>query len=220
MSNNTTFLTDKLYQYLQTNSLRELPILEELQSVTAKLPTSNMQIAPEQGQFMALLMRLMHARKTLEIGVYTGYSSLSVALALPEDGKIIACDINEEWTQIAREFWQKAGVSHKIELYLGPATTTLDKLIVDGEAESFDFAFIDADKAQYETYYEKSLILLRKGGLIAIDNVLWDGEVANSENHEQGTEAIRKINTKLLHDKRVDISMVPIGDGLTLALKK
>ena len=155
------------------------------------LPTSTMQIAPEQGQFMSLLMRLMRARKTLEIGVYTGYSSDQFsALALPEDGKIIACDINEEWTQIASEFWQKAGVSHKIELHLDPAATTLDKLIADGEAASFDFAFIDADKAQYETYYEKSLLLVRSGGLIAIDNVLWGGAVADSKNHEQSTEAI------------------------------
>lgn len=219
MSKRTTFLNEELYQYLLQNSLREHPILAELRKVTAGLSTSTMQIAPEQGQFMRLLVQLLGAKKTLEIGVYTGYSAMSVALALPEEGKVIACDINKEWTELAREYWEKAGISHKIELTLGPAAETLAKLIEQGFTNHFDFAFIDADKTNYHIYYEQCLQLIRKGGLIAIDNVLWDGAVIDGNDYSAATQAIREINAKLVMDDRVFLSMVPIGDGLTLALK-
>lgn len=220
MSTRTTYLNDTLYEYLLSVSVREHPILKELRAATAPLSTSNMQIAPEQGQFMALLVELMGARKTIEIGVYTGYSALSVALALPDNGQIIACDINEEWTQLAREFWQKAHVDHKVKLYLAPATETLDKLIANGEANTFDFAFIDADKTGYDVYYEKCLVLMRTGGLILFDNVLLDGTVVDSENQTPNTTAMRKLNQKIFLDQRVSISMLPIADGLTLARKR
>jgi predicted O-methyltransferase YrrM len=178
-----------------------------------------MQIAPEQGQFMALLIQLMGAKKTLEVGVFTGYSSLAVALALPSDGKIIACDTNEEYTAIARHYWQKAGVADKIDLRIAPALDTLDELIAQGQANTFDFAFIDADKSNYDNYYERALQLVRPGGLIAIDNVLWGGKVADRNVQDNRTKAIRELNQKLHQDKRVTISLVPIADGLTLARK-
>jgi predicted O-methyltransferase YrrM len=220
MSRRTTYLNDTLYEYLLSVSLREHPILKELRAATAPLSTSNMQIAPEQGQFMGLLAGLIGARKTLEIGVYTGYSALSVALALPDDGQIVACDINEEWTQLAREFWHKAKVDHKIKLYLAPATETLDKLIANGESNTFDFAFIDADKTNYDIYYEKCLVLMRAGGLILLDNVLLDGSVVDPDNESPNTAAMRKLNQKIFLDQRVSISLLPIADGLTLARKR
>ncbi len=179
-----------------------------------------MQIAPEQGQFMALLIELLGATKTLEIGVFTGYSSLRVALALPPNGKIVACDVSEEYTAIARRYWQTAGVADKIDLRLAPALETLDQLLASGQAETFDFAFIDADKQNYEGYYERSLQLVRRGGLIAIDNVLWSGQVANPQDQDNSTLAIRAFNDKLHHDERVSLSLVPIADGLTLAFKR
>ncbi len=179
-----------------------------------------MQIAPEQGQFMALLIQLIGATKTLEIGVFTGYSSLCVALALPPTGKIVACDVSEEYTAIARRYWQKAGVTDKIDLRLAPALETLDQLLASGQAETFDFAFIDADKENYDHYYERSLQLVRPGGLIAIDNVLWFGQVADPQVQDNNTLALRALNDKLHHDERVTLSLVPIGDGLTLALKR
>ncbi len=179
-----------------------------------------MQIAPEQGQFMALLIQLIGATKTLEIGVFTGYSSLCVALTLPPTGKIVACDVSEEFTAIARRYWQTAGVADKIDLRLAPALETLDQLLASGQAETFDFAFIDADKENYDRYYERSLQLVRPGGLIAIDNVLWSGEVADPQVHDNNTLAIRALNDKLHHDERVTLSLVPIADGLTLALKR
>jgi caffeoyl-CoA O-methyltransferase len=178
-----------------------------------------MQISPEQGQLMALLIRLLQARKILEIGVFTGYSSLIMALNLPQDGKIVACDISEEWTSIARRYWTDAGVIHKIDLRLAPALTTLDSLLANGEAETFDFAFIDADKKNYKEYYERSLRLLRPGGLIAVDNVLWSGRVADARNTEADTESIREFNRILRADPRIFLSLIPISDGLTLALK-
>jgi caffeoyl-CoA O-methyltransferase len=181
---------------------------------------SQMQISPEQGQFMGLLVELMGAKKTLDIGVFTGYSALSVAMALPENGRVIACDMNVEWTKIAKRFWEMAGQSHKIDLRLAPALETLQGLIDNNESGTFDFAFIDADKVNYLEYYEKSLVLLRKGGLIAIDNVLWDGDVANPAVNDENTCMIRKVNEVVLNDERVTISMLPIGDGLTLALKR
>jgi predicted O-methyltransferase YrrM len=179
-----------------------------------------MQIAPEQGQFMALLVQLLGATKTLEIGVFTGYSSLAVALALPPQGKIVACDINEDYTAMARSYWQRAGVADKIDLRIAPALETLDRLLESGEAGTFDFAFIDADKQNYDNYYERALQLLRVGGLIAIDNVLWGGKVADPTVDDANTEAIRALNAKLVQDERVSLSVVPIADGLTLALKR
>jgi predicted O-methyltransferase YrrM len=219
MANQTFGLDSKLYEYFLSISLREPEILTQLRQETAKQPMAMMQIAPEQGQFMALLVQLMGAKKTLEIGVFTGYSTLVVALALPPDGQVIACDISEEYTAIARAYWQKAGVAHKIDLRLAPALETLDQLIREGQTESFDFAFIDADKSNYDNYYERALQLLRPGGLIAIDNVLWGGKVADSEVQDNRTEKIRDLNQKLYQDPRIILSVVPIADGLTLALK-
>jgi caffeoyl-CoA O-methyltransferase len=177
-----------------------------------------MQICPEQGALMANLIRLMSAKRTIEVGTFTGYSALAVALALPEDGQIIACDISEKWTAVGKKKWEQAGVAHKINLRLAPALDTLDALLADGQEGSFDFAFIDADKTNYPAYYEKCLKLVRKGGVIAIDNVLWGGSVINSERNDEDTKAIRKLNEFIANDNRVSVSMVPIGDGLTLAV--
>lgn len=220
MSKQTIGLDDRLYNYLLSVSLREPEILRQLRQETNNHPQAIMQISPEQSQFMALLVQLVGAKKTLEVGVFTGYSSLSVALALPPDGKIIACDVSEEYTAIARRYWQKAGVADKIDLRIAPALETLDRLLADGQAETFDFAFIDADKVNYEGYYERSLQLVRPGGLIAIDNVLWGGKVADSQFQDSSTLAIRALNQKLHHDERVTLSLVPIADGVTLALKR
>lgn len=220
MSNQTLNLTDSLYQYILAVSLREPDILRQLRQETASHPMSQMQIAPEQGQFMALLVQLIGARKTLEIGVFTGYSSLVVAMALPDDGKVVACDVDEDYTAIARRYWQKAGVAHKVDLHIAPAVDTLDRLLVEDQAETFDFAFIDADKSNYDTYYERSLQLVRPGGLIAIDNVLWSGQVADPDTQDNRTNAIRALNQKLHHDDRITLSLVPIADGLTLAMKR
>ncbi len=220
MSKSSTPIDEALRQYIRDISLREHPVLGDLRRVTAKLEDSNMQIAPEQGQFMAMLTRLMGARRTIEVGVYTGYSALAVALALPDDGRVIACDVSEEWTAIGRQHWQRAGVDERIDLRIAPAVETLDGLIADGQSGSFDFAFIDADKVNYKRYYERCLQLVRPGGLIAIDNVLWDGEVVNPDNTDPETEAIRAMNRYLRDDERVDISLVPIADGLTLARKR
>ncbi len=220
MSNKTLGLESQLYDYLLSVSLREPDILQQLREETADLPNAMMQIAPEQGQFMALLVQLLGATKTLEVGVFTGYSSLCVALALPPNGKIVACDVSEEYTAVARRYWEAAGVAEKIELQLAPALETLDKLLESGQAETFDFAFIDADKGNYYGYYERSLQLIRPGGLIAIDNVLWSGRVADPQERDGSTKAIRAFNEKLHQDERVTLSLVPIADGLTLALKR
>ncbi|MBP5973517.1 class I SAM-dependent methyltransferase [Brasilonema sp. CT11] len=219
MSNKTLGLDENLYEYLHSVSLREPQVLVQLREETAQHPHSRMQIAPEQGQFMALLVQLMGAKKTLDIGVFTGYSSLVVALALPAEGKVVACDVSEEYTAIARSYWHKAGVADKIELHIAPALESLDRFITAGEAGTFDFAFIDADKSNYDNYYERSLQLLRPGGLIAIDNVLQSGRVANPQEQDKITSSIRAFNQKLHDDSRIAISMVPIADGLTLALK-
>ncbi len=219
MSNKTLGLESQLYDYLLSVSLREADILQQLREETADLPNAMMQIAPEQGQFMALLVQLLGATKTLEVGVFTGYSSLCVALALPPNGKIVACDVSEEYTAVARRYWEAAGVAEKIELQLAPALETLDKLLESGQAETFDFAFIDADKGNYYGYYERSLQLIRPGGLIAIDNVLWSGRVADPQVQDNRTNKIRALNQKLHQDLRITISLVPIGDGLTLARK-
>ncbi|MEE9139337.1 MAG: class I SAM-dependent methyltransferase [Alphaproteobacteria bacterium] len=220
MSYRATVLTDRLYEYMLAQSLREPEVLRELREENLRLKEVNMQIAAEQGQFMGLLVELMGARKVLEVGTFTGYSALAMALALPEDGRLVTCDVSEEWTATARRFWRKAGVEGRIDLRLGPAVETLDGLIAAGEAASFDFAFIDADKTGYDAYYERSLELLRPGGLIAIDNVFWDGAVADPAKHDPDTEAIRALNEKIHGDTRVTLTMVPVGDGLTLALKR
>ncbi|UKO99013.1 class I SAM-dependent methyltransferase [Nostoc sp. UHCC 0870] len=220
MSSQTIGLDQQLYTYLLANSVREPEILQKLREETANHPHAVMQISPEQGQFMSLLVQLMGAKKTLEIGVFTGYSSLSVALSLPTDGQLIACDVSEEFTAIAKRYWQAAGVADKIDLRLAPALETLDTLLAEGQTATFDFAFIDADKQNYLNYYERALQLIRPGGLIAIDNVLWSGNVANPQIQNPNTQAIRNFNQKLYDDERVTISLVPIGDGLTLALKR
>lgn len=219
MSKQTIGLEQNLYDYLLSVSLREPIILTQLRQETSQLPMSRMQISPEQGQFMAFLVKLMRVKKTLELGVFTGYSSLAVALALPADGKIVACDVSEEYTSIARRYWQQAGVADKIDLHIAPALETLDNLLAAGEAGTFDFAFIDADKGNYENYYERSLELIRPGGLIAIDNVLWSGKVADPEIQDNQTDKIRAFNRKLHQDSRITLSLVPIADGLTLAIK-
>jgi caffeoyl-CoA O-methyltransferase len=220
MLKKTLGLDEHLYNYFLSVSLREPDILRQLREETARLPNAIMQIAPEQGQFMALLIKLLGATKTLEVGVFTGYSSLCVALALPENGKLVACDVSEEYTGVARRYWQSAGVADKIDLRIAPALETLDELLAAGQAETFDFAFIDADKRNYEGYYERSLQLIRPGGLIAIDNVLWSGRVADPQDQEKNTQALRVLNEKLHGDERITLSMVPIADGLTLALKR
>lgn len=220
MTNKSITLTDSLYDYITRVSLREPPLLQRLREETARHPLANMQIAPEQGQFMALLVQLMGARKALEIGVFTGYSSLCVAMALPPGGKLVACDVSDEWTQIARRYWKEAGVAHKIELHLAPARDTLDRLLRNGEASTFDFAFIDADKTGYDDYYERTLQLLRPGGLIMFDNMLRSGDVADPTVLDEGTVAIRALNEKLLHDERITLSLLPVADGITLALKR
>lgn len=217
MSDHTINLTDDVYAYLRKFSVREREVLAKLREQTHKMSMSQMQISPEQGQFMQLLIKLLNAKKTLDIGTFTGYSALSVALALPENGKVIACDINGEWTKIAKRYWEMAHLSHKIELRLAPALETLQSLIDQGESGTFDFAFIDADKLNYNNYYELSLKLVRPGGIIAVDNVLWDGKVADASVLDGNTQAIRALNAKIYQDSRVEISMLPIGDGLTLA---
>lgn len=219
MTNQTLGLDKKLYDYLQSVSLREPEILTQLRQETAQHPMGRMQIAPEQGQFIALLVQLMGAKKTLEVGVFTGYSSLVVALALPPDGKVVACDVSEEYTAIARRYWQQAGVADKIDLHIAPALETLERLLAAGQAGTFDFAFIDADKSNYDGYYSLSLQLVRPGGLIAIDNVLWSGRVADPQVQDNRTKKMRALNEKLYQDLRVTVSLVPIADGLTLALK-
>ncbi len=220
MSISTISLSKELRKYLLDVSVREPDVLKRLREETMKMEYSRMQTSPEQGAFMAFLVELIGAHRTLEIGVFTGYSTLAVALALPEDGQITACDINKEWTDIARRYWEEAGVTHKIDLQIAPAIDTLDSLIADGKGESYDFAFIDADKVNYNGYFERALKLVRSGGIIAIDNVLWGGSVIDEQQQDADTRAIRSLNEKVYRDKRVTISMVPIGDGLTLACKR
>jgi predicted O-methyltransferase YrrM len=220
MATGDTTIDDQLLDYIGSVTLREPDILRRLREETSTHPHASMQISAEEGQFMGLLIHLLSARRTLEIGVFTGYSSLAVALALPDDGRIVACDISEEWTSIARRYWCEAGVERKIDLRLGPALKTLDDLIAQGQGGRFDFAFIDADKGNYSHYYERALVLLRPGGLIAVDNVLWDGKVIDPSMNDADTLAIRAFNESLHHDERVWLSMLPIRDGLTLACKK
>ncbi|KPK36773.1 MAG: SAM-dependent methyltransferase [Nitrospira bacterium SG8_35_1] len=219
MSNKTLCITEKLYEYMLSVSLREPDVLRQLRFETASDVHANMQISPEQGQFMALLVKMLSAKNTLDVGVYTGYSSLCIALSLPKDGRVIACDLNREWTDTAKRYWRKAGVTEKIELRLAPAKKTLEDLLAKKAAATFDFAFIDADKINYDLYYEYCLELIRPGGLVAIDNVLWDGAVADDAVDDADTMAIRTLNHKIHSDPRVEISLVPIADGLTLARK-
>ena len=220
MSSHTITLTDALHDYLLRVGARESVVARELRAETLRATRAHrMQISPEQGAFMQLLVRLIGARQTLEVGTFTGYSALVVAEALPADGRVIACDVSEEWTAVGRPFWERAGVADRIDLHLRPATETLDELMGQGRSGTFDFAFIDADKANYDAYYERCLALLRTGGVIGIDNVLWGGRVAEPQANDEDTTAIRALNEKVAADARVDVAMLPIGDGLTLAVK-
>jgi predicted O-methyltransferase YrrM len=221
VSKANTGLAPELGDYIQSVTLREPEILARLREETAQYPRSSMQVSPEQGQFLAFMARLCRAKRTLEIGVFTGYSSLITALALPDDGQIIACDINDEWTAVARRYWKEAGVEHKIDLRLGPAIETLRRLVADHLENTFDFAFIDADKSSYQAYFDHALKLLRPGGLVILDNVLWDGRVIDpAADHDSDTIAIREFNRRIHSDSRVDLTLVPIGDGLTMAQKR
>ncbi|AEN74414.1 Caffeoyl-CoA O-methyltransferase [Rhodothermus marinus SG0.5JP17-172] len=220
MARQTLPLNDTLYDYLLTVSLREPEVLRLLRAETARHPRAEMQIAPEQGQFMALLARLIGARRALEIGVFTGYSALWVALALPPDGQLIACEVNEAYTAVARRYWEAAGVADRIALRLGPALKTLEALLAEGAAGTFDLVFIDADKETYDAYYERALELVRPGGLILLDNLLMGGRVADPSNREPSVEAIRRLNEKLCRDLRVDYALLPLADGLGLARRR
>ncbi|MDQ2947394.1 MAG: class I SAM-dependent methyltransferase [Acidobacteriota bacterium] len=214
-----SYLDPKLYEYIVANSVRESDLLRRLRAETGARPNAVMQISADQGQFFVLLMHLLKARKTLEIGVFTGYSSLAVALALPADGKVVACDISEEYTAVARRYWQEAGVAGKIDLRIAPAAETLHVRIQDGQEGTFDFAFIDADKTGYAEYFELCLRLLRSGGLIALDNMLQSGKVIDPAVNDKDTVAIRELNARLVEDRRVVVSLLPIADGVTLAVK-
>jgi predicted O-methyltransferase YrrM len=220
MRRKTVGLSDDLYDHVLSTYLREDDVLARLREETATLEWGRMQIAPDQGQFMAMLVKMLGARHALEVGVFTGYSSICVARALGDGGRLIACDVNEEWVAIARRYWAEAGIAERIDLRIAPAVETLDALIVEGRGGGFDFAFIDADKGNYDAYYERCLTLLRPGGVIAVDNVLWGGSVIDPEDTDPDTESIRALNAKIGRDDRVDAMLLPIGDGLTLALKK
>lgn len=219
MARNNTAISTALEGYIRDVTRPEPDALRRLRESTEDRSDAHLQISPEQGQFLQVMARLVGARKTLEVGVFMGYSSTWVALALPPGGKVIACDLNEEYTARARQTWAEAGVTDRVELRLAPALQSLDAMIAAGESSTFDFAFIDADKANYPNYYERALTLIRTGGLIVVDNVLWDGEVVNPENHDPDTEIIRAFNQKLHADERVALSLIPLGDGLTLACK-
>lgn len=221
MSDNFLALTEQMYAYIIDNSLREADVLRRLRQETqATNPHAIMAISPVQGQFMMLLLKLINATKTLEVGVFTGYSSLCTALTIPASGHIYACDVSEEWTSVARRYWTEAGVADKITLKLAPANETLDALLADGHAGTFDFAFIDADKSNYDGYYERALKLVRKGGLLVFDNMLWYGKVADQGVMDTDTVALRALNAKLHKDERVFASLIGVGDGMNLAIKQ
>ncbi len=220
MSSRSSFIPPEIQQYIDATTLRDLPVLRDLREETAKHPRAGMQTGADQVQFLQLLVRLIGARRCIEVGVFTGYSSLGVALALPDDGRIVACDVSEEYTAIAQRYWERAGVAGKIDLYLAPATQTLDELIAAGEEGRFDFAYIDADKTGYDAYYERCLKLLRPNGLVTIDNVLWSGDVVDENTTDEDTLALRTLNEKIGRDQRVDASLLPIGDGLMVVRKK
>jgi predicted O-methyltransferase YrrM len=215
-----SLLPDDIERYVGDTISKETPVQQRLRAETAKLPMAGMQIGPDQGALLALLVRLIGAKRTIEIGTFTGYSALAVAQALPKDGKVIACDVNKEWTAIGQRYWKEAGVADRIELRLGPAVETLKGLLAAGGAESFDFAFIDADKSNYDAYYELCLQLIRPNGLIAVDNVLWSGAVLNEKKRDADTDALRALNLKIRDDGRVDSVLLTVGDGLTLARKR
>jgi predicted O-methyltransferase YrrM len=217
MSPRSIGLSDQLYAYLIAKAVREAEPLRRLREETAKLEQAQMQVAPEQGQLLALLVKLIGARRTLEIGTFTGYSAMAVALALPEDGRLVACEIDANCAAIAERHWRAAGVAHKIELKLAPALETLDRLLAGGARDAFDMTFIDADKENYQVYYERCLSLVRRGGLILIDNMLWNGWVADPDDRQPSTEAIRELTRRVHADPRVDSALVPIGDGLLIA---
>lgn len=220
MSNQSIGLSDELQSYVLDHSLREDPVLARLREETAGLPQRNMQIAPEQGQFMAVMARLIGARRYIEVGTFTGYSALAVTLAMPDDSRTITCDVSREWTDIAQRYWREAGVADRIMLELRPALKTLDELIVSGLEDTFDLAFIDADKTGYIDYFERCHDLLRPGGLIMIDNTLWKGRVIDADADDEDTRAIRAFNAYLRDREEVDVSIVPVGDGLTLVRKQ
>lgn len=219
MSRRTLGLDDELHDYVVRHN-REHAELARLREATASHPRAGMQIAPEQGALLQMLVKLVGARRTVEVGVFTGYSALAVALALPADGRVLACDVSDEYTRVARPYWERAGVAAKIELVLAPALQTLDQRLAAGEAGHYDFAFIDADKTSYDGYYERSLQLLRPGGLIALDNTLWSGRVAQAAEVDSDTAALQALNDKLVADDRVDVALLPVGDGLTLARRR
>tara|TARA_B100000686_G_C16591673_1_gene863723 strand:+ start:134 stop:796 length:663 start_codon:yes stop_codon:yes gene_type:complete len=220
MSRKTLQLNDTVHDYLLRYSLRESTVCQQLRKQTKSMAMGMMQVSPEQGQFMAFLVELTGARKAIEVGTFTGYSALCVAQALPEDGTLVCCDVSEVWTGVGQEYWQQAGVSDQIDLRIGPAADTLKAIRDAGEEGTFDFGFIDADKTSYQAYYEHVLALLKTGGLLLIDNVLWGGNVTNPDKTDDDTEAIRALNAFLHRDDRVSLSMLPVGDGLTLALKR
>lgn len=220
MSRFEELINPSAIDYILQHSLREPPLLARLREETAALPMFRMQTPPEHGQLLRLIVKMTGARRTLEVGVFTGYSSLSVAAALPDDGKIVACDVSEEYTQVARRYWAEAGVESKIDLVIAPASETLTALLAQGGAGTFDFAFIDADKSGYRNYYDLCLALLRRGGVVAIDNTLWNGKVWDAEKNDADTVAIRQLNDFIHSDERVDQLLVPIADGLTLAVKR
>jgi predicted O-methyltransferase YrrM len=220
MARQSLTITPELHDYLLKTTVRMTDAQARLREETGTMPRAGMQISPEQGQFMAFLVRALGVKKCLEVGVFTGYSSLAVALALPEGGRIVACDISEEFTSVARRYWAEAGVADRITLHIGPATETLERLLGEGHADSFDFSFIDADKENYDAYYEASLKLVRPGGVIAIDNTLWAGKVADPTVTDEETVRIRALNAKVADDPRVDACLLPVGDGITLARRK
>lgn len=220
MSTKTLFLFDKLYKYMMDISIKEPDILKDLRERTSKMDESDMQICPEQGQFMGLIVRMLNVKKAIEVGVFTGYSSICTALNMADGGKLIACDKNAGWTSIAQKYWKRAGVDNKIDLVSAPAADTLNKLIKEGQAGSFDFAFIDADKGNYDLYYELTLKLLRIGGIMMMDNMFWDGKVVDEAIDDDDALTIRNMNEKIGNDGRIISCLLPIGDGLTIILKK
>jgi predicted O-methyltransferase YrrM len=220
MANKTIGLSDELAAYVVEVGTREPEVLARLRAETAALPQHGMQIAPEEGAFLAFLVELVGARRCLEIGTFTGYSSLAVALALPQDGSVVCCDVSEEWTSLARRYWAEAGVADRIDLHLGPAAETLDRLIAEGEESTYDFAFVDADKSGYDGYYERLLHLVRPGGLIAFDNMLWHGAVLDEDPEDEDTRALQALNAKLADDQRISLCLLPVADGVTLARRR
>lgn len=220
MSSRNNNIPTELYDYILDNTLRDRPELKALRDETAHMPMAGMQISPDQGQFMALLVKATGARRAIEVGTFTGYSALVVAGALPADGKLVACDVSDEYTSVGRPHWEQAGLADKIDLRLGPAVETLDAMIAAGESGTYDMAFIDADKENYGHYYERCLTLLRAGGLILVDNVLWSGRVADPAETDDSTTAIRALTKKMHADDRIDFSLIPVGDGLSLAVKR